>query len=204
MTDYRTQSKYHKRLAVVFCALFLLTLTAFIWFHVEQGRADKNRKAERDSWIIRDAHLKSELKLRDSLISEERNKRALGESKFSEQQVRDKSEIERLKRKERASRANPTVITLSDTIYARYDTALVRAEEQSDRDSLSFETEIGILKQKEFKLDSTASARLDFMISQSVLLDEKDQKISRLQRLARTLGISTGVLAVLSILLIAL
>jgi hypothetical protein len=204
MTDYRTQSKYYKRLAAVFCALFLLTLTAFIWFHVEQGRTDKNRKTERDSWHTQETKLKSELKQLDDSIAKGREIMRLAETKWNTEQSGRLSEIERLKRKERASRVNSTVITLSDTIYAEYDTALIRAEEQSDRDSLSFETEIAILKQKEFKLDSTASARLDHMVIQSLLLDEKDQKISRLERISRTLGISTGVLAVLSILLIAL
>src|SRR5688500_13345536 len=104
------ESKHYKRLAAVFCALFLLTLAAFIWFHVEQGRADKNRKAERDSWHTQETKLKSELKKLDDSIAKGREIMRLAETKWNTEQSGRLSEIERLKRKERASRANPTVI----------------------------------------------------------------------------------------------
>jgi hypothetical protein len=181
--------------------LLLLTWGAFILFHVEQGRTDKNRKAERDSWIISDAHLKSELKLRDSLISIIQNDRAKDSAIHASKQRSLSGQIRGLKRQ---LLENPESLVIRDTIILKQDSVISDLETERDSIKVSFREEIRILKQKEFKLDSAATARLDFMISQSVLLDEKDQKISRLQRLARTLGISTGVLAVLSILLIAL
>lgn len=152
-----------------------LIIALFFIFRANSSN-QQSAALDRDILLKGNSILKADLKASKDSIKAERLLRSSNDSVASKEQTIARTEIERLKRKERGLRGNPEVITLIDTIFAEYDTALMRAEQKSDDDSLSFEREIRILEQSHKDLTTAYDSTF------SDLLSTNDRLISALKK----------------------
>lgn len=104
-----------------------------------------------------------------------------------------------LKRRERLSRPDTLIKTLVDTIYASYDTAIMRAHDKMKSDSISFSDEIAKRGLAYFKIDSANTAKHLKLDSAYVKLADLSDKVGSQKKVITFLG---GVSAVLSVILV--
>jgi hypothetical protein len=191
------------KLPAVLTAVVIVLLCLLFWTSKTSSDKDGRYKAEREKWILGEAHMKGEIRLRDSVISATREEREKADSLYH---VSEKSRLtarNELKRRERSQRPDTIRKTLVDTVYASYDSALIAASEKSRADSLSFEKELSTLQAVRLDLDSANTSKFNVILDQSKDLESKEKKISRLEKLSSILGISSGVMAIILIIIIA-
>jgi hypothetical protein len=163
-----------------------------------------SRQSAKSVFLEQEKTLQRELAIERAKVDAERATRQSDDSIHRLEIGGLTSDLKASKRKERRLRVDTVTMTLTDTIFAQYDTIILKTVEQKRADSLSFEREIKILTGSNLKLDSANTAKLNFMISQSDIIESQDKKITKLERLAKVLGISTGALAVILALIVAL
>jgi hypothetical protein len=95
-------------------------------------------------------------------------------------------------------------IVRRDSVITVQDTTISKLKANEERILSQHHGIVSELKGKNHLLDSANTAKLHFMVKQSDIIESQDKKISKLQRLSRVLGISTGALAVILALIVAL
>jgi hypothetical protein len=107
--------------------------------------------------------------------------------------------------RERSQRPNPETLTLVDTIYASFEEDLTKAKEQREIDSLSHAKEVETLKQSKLAIKTYADSTFLQLLTTNDNLIKVEKKLSKMEKLAAWLGVSTATLAVVvTILAIAL
>jgi hypothetical protein len=181
----------------------IAVLVAVILFNMLSG-SEISRQSAKSVFLEQEKALQRELAIEKAKADAERHARKEGDSIHRLEIGGLTSDLNASKRKERRLRVDTVTMTLTDTIFAQYDTIILKTVEQKRADSLSFEREIKILSGSNLKLDSANTAKLHFMIKQSDIIESQDKKISKLQRLSKVLGISTGAMAVILAIVIAI
>lgn len=180
----------------------ILILLALVWFQWNSaGEEQRNRSEERERFLKSESKMKVELGLLEAQGLAEREARSKKDSVASLEKERDLGALNALKAKERRSRPNPTVLTLTDTVYAEYDSVLAKADLQRKADSLSFENEIRILGQRTMKLDSANDAKFHTVQELYTTISQKENLIDKLKGWVKGLGISSVALTALLILI---
>lgn len=185
--------------------LNLILIALIFWMWYENRRNGESAARDRKLLIAGKHHADSIAAHWEAQASTERHEREKDGAKAVEKEKRLLSDLNASKRRERRSRLDTVKLTLVDTIYAEYDTILANADHRRITDSLSFEREIGHLKQSKLVIqvayDSTFSDLL--RVNDALIVTEK--KLTRMEKIAKALGISAGTLAVVvTILAIAL
>jgi hypothetical protein len=93
---------------------------------------------------------------------------------------------------------------IRDSVIVAQDTLISSLESENLEILTRGAVIVGDLKSKNALLDSANTSKLNFMISQSDIIESQDKKISKLKQLSKVLGISTGSLAVILALILAL
>ncbi len=183
--------------------LAIAVLGCVILWNLYSG-SEMSRQSAKSVYLEQEKQLSKELAIERAKADAERHARKEGDSIHRLEIGWLTSDLNASKRKERRQRPDTVIMTLTDTIFAQYDTIILKTVEQKRADSLSFEREIKILTGTNLKLDSANTAKLHYMVSQSDIIESQDKKISNLQRLSRILGVSTGTLSVILALIVAL
>lgn len=183
--------------------LCIAVLVCVIIWNLYSG-SEMSRESAKSVYLEQEKQLSKELAIERAKADAERSARKEGDSIHRLEIGWLTRDLKASKRKERRLRPDTVIMTLTDTIFAQYDTIILKTVEQKRADSLSFEREIKVLTGTNLKLDSANTSKLNFMVSQSDIIESQDKKISKLQRLSRILGISAGTLAVILAVIVAL
>jgi hypothetical protein len=184
--------------------LFIAALIGCVVLWNMLNGSEMSRQSAKSVFLEQEKQLQRELAIERAKVDAERATRQSNDSIHRLEIGGLTSDLKASKRKERRLRVDTVTMTLTDTIFAQYDTIILKTVEQKRADSLSFEREIKILTGSNLKLDSANTAKLTYMVKQSDIIESQDKKISKLQRLSKILGISTGALAVILALIVAL
>lgn len=166
--------------------------------------SEQSRQSAKSVFLEQENTLQRELAIERAKVDAERATRQSNDSIHRLEIGGLTSDLKASKRKERRLRVDTVTMTLTDTIFAQYDTIILKTVEQKRADSLSFEREIKILTSSNLKLDSANTSKLTYMVGQSDIIQSQDKKISKLQKLAMWLGISEAATIVILALVIAL
>lgn len=93
-------------------------------------------------------------------------------------------------------------IVRRDSVITVQDTTISKLKTNEERILSQHHEIVSELKSKNALLDSANTSKLNFMVKQSDIIESQDKKISKLQRLSKWLGVSTGVMAIVTTLLI--
>lgn len=116
------------------------------------------KEANERAYLERIAHEQAERLRRDTVILETQINRDIERQEYKRSKAKDSTTIARLRRREWGTRTDTVTLTLVDTIYAMYDSALIRcAEYIKDQDS-SYMTEIKLLNQNIVSLERQFNA----------------------------------------------
>jgi hypothetical protein len=181
----------------------IAVLVCVILWNLYNG-SEMSREAAKSAYLEQEKTFRREIAIEKAKADAERHARKEGDSIHRLEIGGLTSDLKSSKRKERRLRVDTVTVTLVDSIFSQYDTIILKTVEQKRADSLSFEREIKILTGSNLKLDSANTAKLNYMVKQSDIIESQDKKITKLQRLAKILGISTGTLAVILALIVAL
>lgn len=185
--------------------LNLILIALLFWMWYENGRKGESAALDRETLLKSNDKLKTEIRSLDSARLAERSAREKIGSEYDASRARAISEIKALKRRERLLRPDTITLTLTDTIFAEYDTALMHADELRKADSLSFEREIKILQGSKLALETAYDNTFNQLMTTNDNLIRTEKKLSKMERLAKVLGISSATLAVIvAVLAIAL
>lgn len=187
-----------------YIVVILILISILFWMWYENGRKGESAALDRNILLKGNEILKADLKASQDSIKAERILRRFNDSTASKKETLARTEINRLKRKERLTRPNPDVITLTDTVFAEYDTALMHADERRKADSTSFEREIKILQGSKLALETAYDSTFNQLLTVNDNLIRTEKKLSKMDKLAKTLGISSGVLAMVAVILAVL
>ncbi len=145
--------------------LAIAVLGCVILWNLYSG-SEMSRQSAKSVYLEQEKQLSKELAIERAKADAERHARKEGDSIHRLEIGWLTSDLNASKRKERRQRPDTVIMTLTDTIFAQYDTIILKTVEQKRADSLSFEREIKILTGTNLKLDSANTAKLDYMVSQ--------------------------------------
>ena len=95
-------------------------------------------------------------------------------------------------------------IVRRDSVITVQDTTISKLKANEERILSQHHEIVSELKGKNNLLDSANTAKLNYMVKQGDIIESQDKKITRLERLSKILGISTGTLSVILALVVAL
>lgn len=162
--------KRNVQLAAACVVILVLLGLAYLQFRA----ANENQTSaagERNAYLRADSTLKSELRLKEAQILAERQGRHESDSLHDLEMTARMSDLNASKRRERSMRQNPSNSgelehgQLIDSVYQKYDSALIAAEEQADKDSLSFEREIATLQAKTIDLTTAYNSTFSELLT---------------------------------------
>src|SRR5688572_512675 len=193
--------------------LFIAALIGcVVLFNMLTG-SEQSRRSAKSVFLEQEKQLHHDLSRRDARILALENDLSSRVVFYDSVQGSLKSQVKRLK-----SRVIPasaliahtdtvelyTGIVIRDSVIVAQDTLISSLESENLEILTRGAVIVGELKSKNALLDSANTSKLNFMVKQSDIIESKDKKISKLQRLSKILGISTGTLAVILALIVAL
>lgn len=191
--------------AAISTGVNIILISLLFWMWYENGQNQDSAARDRKVLIAGKHHADSIAAHWEAQASTERHEREKEGAKAVEKEKRLLSDLNASKRRERRARPDTVKLTLVDTIYAEYDTILANAEHRRISDSLSFEREIGHLKQSKLVIQVAYDSNFADLLRVNDALIVTERKLTRMEKLARFFGISAGTLAVVvAVLAIAL
>lgn len=121
---------------------------ALLFLH-QCGRSKESellKQANESRYISKLAIADKEIGLRDSVLVALQNDRKDDSVRHTKENARLSGALNASKRRERNSRADTITISLTDTIYMKYDTLVANLKNERDSLKISFETSIDTLK----------------------------------------------------------
>lgn len=178
-----------------------LIISLFFIFRANSSN-QQSAALDRDRLLAGNAHLKSELALRDTAIWRIQNDRALDSTMHASTQGGLKTQIKGLKRRLANSPEFEGIKTVRDTIILKQDTLITDLENERDSIRLSFQEEIKTLGQSRLALETAYDSTFTQLLTTNDKLIVSEKKLSRMEKIAKALGISTVVLAIVTVILL--
>lgn len=202
MKDYRTQSREWRNRCAYLIGLLLISIGIIVFLIRANSENQESAALDRKELLKGNAHLKSELKLRDSVVLAIQSDRVKDSTEHAVKQGGLKSQINGLKRQ---LVENPGSLVIRDTIILKQDTLITDLENERDSIRLSFQDEIKILGQSRLALETAYDSTFSQLLTVNDALIVSEKKLTRMEKLARFFGISSATLAVVvAVLAIAL
>ena len=164
--------------------ILLLLGLAYLQYSSALGERE-NREADRERYLTRQAATDAGIRARDSVILRIQSDRKSEAAKYAQNQSVATSEIKALKRRERKTRVDSVILTLTDTIFAEYDSMLIRCNDQMSSQKASYEQEIDSLE------SNISDWEGKFVESDSIAMVHMNEKKPSNWGLGATAGIST-------------
>ncbi len=178
----------------------ILAVALFMLFRALSVNSDSSSR-DRNRLLEGNAHLKAELAKRDTVILRIQSDRATDSAKHASTQGSLKSQIRGLKRQ---LSENPGSLVIRDTIILKQDTLIADLETERDSLKISFREEIRVLGQSKLALEQAYDSTFSDLLRVNDELITTEKKLTRMEKIARVLGISTATLAVVVVVLAAL
>lgn len=133
-------------------ALAILMLVIALMQTCQQSRDQSRLKeaaiANNERYLKKIAHIEYKSAMKDTLLAQERINRSLDSLNFKRGHDKDTRTIAALRARERSTRHDTVTLTLVDTIYAQYDSALKRCADYVVEQDSSYLREIRLLNDK--------------------------------------------------------
>jgi hypothetical protein len=182
-------------------AINIILIGLLVWTFFDDGRG-KSAALDRETLLKGNAHLKSELALRDSVVLAIQNDRATDSVEHAVKQKLLSGQIRGLKRQ---LLENPGSLVIRDTIILKQDTLIIDLENERDSLKISFKEELRVLGQSRLALEQAYDSTFNQLLTVNDALIVTERKLSKMEKVARFFGISAGTLAVIvAVLAIAL
>lgn len=189
--------------SAIITGVCLILIGLLVWTFFDDGRGDSSA-LDRETLI-------AGKKAADSIASRWERLADSAHTEWVKSDKRHKHEMDSSSKarkpmivRERSQRPNPETLTLVDTIYASFEEDLTKAKEQRETDSLSHAKEVETLKQSKLAIKTYADSTFNQLLTVNDALIVSEKKLSKMERIAKVLGISAATLAVIVVILAVL
>lgn len=177
-----------------------LIIALFFIFRANSSN-QQSAALDRDRLLAGHEELKSNLAQQDSTYKADSAAWAKSDTKHKHEMDSSAKARKPMIRRERLSRADTATRTLVDTIYQSFESDLTKAKEMRKTDSLAHVKEIATLQQSKKDLSKAYDSTFSQLLTVNDALIVSEKRLTRVERIAKALGISSATMAVVVVVL---